>query len=227
MDEVLLTATKAALDALSPLNADQARRALRSLAAFLGIDEDEIPTAGPKKVPALAPEQEFNGQADVRPPVLDPVAQATTPLPPKAFLAQKKPTANAERVAVLAFYLSEYRGMARFKTADIVALNMEAAQSKLTNAARDLDNAERSSGYLTTAGDGFRQLSARGEALVGALPSRADVKVALSEHPVRRRKATSKKGGAAGDVAGAEAGPKRSTTRAAKTEKPSEKLPEA
>jgi hypothetical protein len=133
---------------------------------------------------------------------------------PKDFVALKRPKTSAERIACLGFYLSECRGLHHFKTADIVSLNTEAAQSRMGNPARDMDNAERSSGYLASAGHGSKQISARGEALVRALPDREAAAAALKDHPVRRRKATAKK---ATDTDGSSSTTSRKKSRKAST----------
>lgn len=106
--------------------------------------------------------------------------------PPKDFLAQKKPSADAERVACLAYYLTHYRGQQKFRTKDLTELNSKAAQPVFSIKVA-ADNATRHSKYLTQAGEGQKQLTARGEAVVKALPGREQVKAALREHPLRRR----------------------------------------
>jgi hypothetical protein len=190
---VELEATKAALQALQPLDKEQASRALRWLAEVLDVSLIQTtsfvastpPVASPGPVSAPA-------YAQTSMPYASP-AMGGEPPSPEEFLATKRPKTNAERVACLGFYLSEYRGTPHFKTTDIVALNTEAAQSRMLNAARDLDNAERSSGYLASAGTGKKQISSRGKALVRALPSREDVEAALKDYPIRRRKVATKK----------------------------------
>src|SRR5262249_16379917 len=56
-------------------------------------------------------------------------------LSPKEFVWQKQPRRSIERVVCLAYYLVHYRGTQFFKTSDITALNMEAAQLKFSNPA--------------------------------------------------------------------------------------------
>ncbi len=114
---------------------------------------------------------------------------------PREFISQKRPESLVERVACLAFYLVRYRGINHFRTADIVALNTEAAAHRFGNPSRDVDNADRHNGYLVSAGNGKKQLTVRGEAVVEALPDRESVRAALKEHPhkPRRSSGTTKK----------------------------------
>ena len=106
---------------------------------------------------------------------------------PKAFLAQKKPATDVERITCLAYYLTHYRTTAHFKTKDLTALNKDAAQPKFSNAAFTARNATSQSQYLAQAGAGSKQITARGESLVEALPDREQVKAALEANPPARR----------------------------------------
>lgn len=108
---------------------------------------------------------------------------------PKAFMAAKRPTTDIERITSLAFYLTHRRNMPRFKTKDLAALNMEAAQPRMSNpsfAARNATNQQ----YLSLAGGGTKQITARGEAIVKALPDRDAIKNALEAHKIARRRRT-------------------------------------
>ncbi|MEV7073238.1 hypothetical protein [Streptomyces sp. NPDC093990] len=107
---------------------------------------------------------------------------------PREFVSRKRPASNVERVACLAYYLDRFRSTPHFRTPDIVDLNTESAGPRFGNPSRDVDNADRGSGFLVTAGKGTKQLSVRGEALVEALPDREAVKAALREHSYRPRK---------------------------------------
>jgi hypothetical protein len=124
-------------------------------------------------------------------------SQSQTTLPsdetlinPREFISRKKPESLVERVACLAYYLARHRGMNHFKTADIVALNTEAAAHRFGNPSRDVDNADRHNGYLVSAGNGKKQLTVRGEAVVEALPDRESVKAALKDHPHKQRRSS-------------------------------------
>jgi hypothetical protein len=106
---------------------------------------------------------------------------------PKSFLASKRPTTDVERITVLAYYLDRQRGTPAFKTIDLTKLNTEAAGRNFSNATYSARNAV-ALGYLTSAGSGKKQITARGEALVEALPAREAVKAALEANPIHRRR---------------------------------------
>lgn len=111
---------------------------------------------------------------------------------PKTFMAQKRPATDIERVTCLAWFLANERNTTSFKTKDLIELNREAAQFQLSNASATARNAV-TDGFLAPSGGGKKQITARGEALVAALPDREKVKSALENHPkARRRKSSSK-----------------------------------
>jgi len=112
-------------------------------------------------------------------------------LSPKAFLFQKHPQTDIERVACLAYYLTHYRDTRHFKTFDISKLNTEAAQVKFSNAAYAVANATNA-GLLVSAGKGAKQLSAQGERYVEALPDRTVAKEILASIRSRRGRKASK-----------------------------------
>lgn len=65
-----------------------------------------------------------------------------------------------------------------------------AAGQKFGNLPRDIDNADRGSGFIVSARKGVKQLTTRGEAVVEALPDRDAVKQALQEHPYRAKRSS-------------------------------------
>ena len=91
-----------------------------------------------------------------------------------------------ERVACLAYYLAHYRDQLHFKTADIRALNTEAAQRKFSNTAAAVGNA-MNYGYLAPAIKGMKQLSAGGEMYVEALPDREAANSAMAHARPKRQ----------------------------------------
>ncbi len=101
---------------------------------------------------------------------------------PKAFMLEKSPKTNVERVACLAYYLANYRGTPHVKTRDISAINTESAHRAFSNAASAVENATRL-GYLVPSIKGSKQLSALGEQFVEALPDR-DVAKELYRAPI-------------------------------------------
>jgi hypothetical protein len=112
-------------------------------------------------------------------------------LTPKEFLLQKRPTRDIDRIACLAYYLTHFRDMPKFKTLDLSKLNTEAAQIKFSNAAKAVDNSA-AAGLLVAAGGGLKQLSAVGELYVQALPDRDAAKAAIEQVRPRRRKSRSR-----------------------------------
>ncbi|NEA37769.1 hypothetical protein G3I76_54055 [Streptomyces sp. SID11233] len=106
----------------------------------------------------------------------------------REFMAKKRPDSLVERIACLGFYLTYHREHPHFTVRDITQLNTEAAGQKFGNPARDMDNADRQNGYVVAASHGVKQLTPRGEALVRALPDRAQVKQALAEHRFKPRR---------------------------------------
>ena len=105
---------------------------------------------------------------------------------PKAFLIEKQPRTDVERMACLAYYLTHYRDTPHFKTLDLSQLNTEAAQPKFANAANTTNNAVKR-GYLVQSTKGQRQLGAAGERFVLALPDRDAAKAAMASVRPRRR----------------------------------------
>jgi len=107
-------------------------------------------------------------------------------LSPKEFLRDKLPRTDIERVACLAYYLTHYRELLHFKTVDLSTLNIEAAQPKFSNAHLAVNNATIA-GLLVQAGKGSKQISAAGEAFVGALPDRDAAKESLANLRLKKR----------------------------------------
>lgn len=106
---------------------------------------------------------------------------------PKTFMAGKRPTTDLERVACLAYYLTHHRGTQAFKTKALSELNVEAAGGKFSNISATAQNAARPAhGLLSAAVGGNKQITARGEALVEALPDRDKAKAALDDHPAKK-----------------------------------------
>lgn len=114
-------------------------------------------------------------------------------LSPKQFMLEKKPNTDIEKIACLAYYLTNYRETPQFKTLDLSKLNTEAAQQKFSNAPQAAKNAAKI-GFLVPAAGGKRQISGVGEQFVQALPDREAAKK-ISRHlkkPRRKKKTKSK-----------------------------------
>lgn len=170
-----LRAMETAYSALEALGEDGRIRAFKWLAEALSINTFQHPNPG-QTVHLGAQHHQITTVEDE--------SQVT----PREFLSQKKPESLVERVACLAYYLTRYRGINHFKTVDIVSLNTEAAAHRFGNPSRDVDNADRHNGYLVSAGNGKKQLTVRGEAVVEALPDREAVRSALKDHPHKIRR---------------------------------------
>lgn len=107
-------------------------------------------------------------------------------LSPKQFMLEKKPNTDIEKIACLAYYLTNYRETRHFKTLDISKLNTEAAQQKFSNAPQAANDAVKR-GILVPSIKGKRQISAIGEQFVQALPDRETAKK-ISRHLLKRRR---------------------------------------
>ncbi|MFJ7215717.1 hypothetical protein [Amycolatopsis sp. NPDC098790] len=172
-----LKAMQTSYEVLSPLTEEARRRAASWLVETLGLT-DLVP-AGPNPNQPLAtavPGAPTGAERQV--------------VSARDFMSQKKPGSQVERIACLAYYLTHHRDTAHFKASDITSLNLEAAGQKFGNLPRDLDNADRQSGYVVSAGQGAKQMTARGDAVVEALPDREGVKAALHEYPYRQKRSS-------------------------------------
>jgi hypothetical protein len=105
----------------------------------------------------------------------------------KEFLFLKKPIGHYERIACIAFYLEKNKGLEGCKTIDITNANSEARQPKIPNPALYVNHTANTYGYLISIGKGKKGISARGEALVEALPDREKVEAALKDHPIKKK----------------------------------------
>jgi len=108
---------------------------------------------------------------------------------PKEFMRVRDPKSDVQRVACLAFYLTNYRETPEFKSTDLTALNTEAAGPRI-NTSRAVNNATNQNQYLAAAGRGRKQITALGEDVVNALPDQEAVKAAEAKgaKPKRRKR---------------------------------------
>lgn len=107
----------------------------------------------------------------------------------KDFVVRKRPETLYERVTCLAYYLEKAKGITSFKANDIEKSNTDARQGKIDNITQVLNDATRKYDYLAPAGSGKKTLTAKGEAIVDALPDRDKVKEAINKHHRRGHKA--------------------------------------
>jgi hypothetical protein len=101
----------------------------------------------------------------------------------KSFIGQKRPDGYYERVACLVYYLEKFGDQKEVGTKDITKANSDARQPKMTNPAVFVKHATHTYGYLISLGKRKFAISAKGEAVVEALPDRAGVEDALKKFP--------------------------------------------
>lgn len=119
-------------------------------------------------------------------------------LSPKQFMLEKQPRTDVERMACLAYYLTHFRDTPQFKTNELSKLNTEAAQRKFSNATFTAKNAAKARYFVPASKKGHRQLSADGEQIIAALPSREAVAVVRQRmRPRKSAKKTKRKRGEA------------------------------
>jgi hypothetical protein len=167
-----MDALQVIISALSRLDERSRERVLQSVATFFGTT-----VSGPVQRETTISKRPGLGGLDF---------SADNAPSPKDFMMEKQPRTDVERIACLAFYLTYYRELPHFKTLDLAKLNTEAAQPKFSNAGFSTTNA-LNMGYLATAINGHRQLSAAGEQFVRALPDREAAKAAMAAARPRRK----------------------------------------
>jgi hypothetical protein len=180
-------ALQSIIQVLQPFDQEDRGRILSSAALFLGIESSrgESGERGSSRSDSASIENSRSPEGGGRSNY--PAFSTQDPTTPKAFLFDKQPRSDVERIAVLAFYLTHYRDMPHFKTLDLSKLNTEAAQPKFANTANSASNAVKQ-GYLVASTKGMRQLSAVGERFVAALPDREAARATMSAaaRPKRR-----------------------------------------
>jgi hypothetical protein len=112
----------------------------------------------------------------------------------KQFLAAKKPQGFYEQIACLGYYIEKIQGISDgFDTASITSANTDARALKIPNTSLYLSDVVSKYGYFSSIGGGKKALTARGEALVEALPDREAVKLAHENHPMKKKSGGKKK----------------------------------
>lgn len=181
-------ALTALVSALAPLDQSARIRLLRTISTFFELSgADVYPESSVAQRAASAVESERRG-------VAQPSFSEDRSISAKAFMIEKRPQQDTERIACLAYYLTHYRDQPTFKTLDLSKLNTEAAQIKLSNPARAVDSATAAH-FLIPAGGGAKQLSAIGEVYVQALPDRSAAKEAIASLKKKRAKVKPRNGG--------------------------------
>lgn len=191
-EQRVLAAFQQVIDVLQPLKTGVRERAYATVGAFFGFNDAQAPAAPAPAAPAPAskPAKKRTG-APARSPAPAAPTPAAAPAPSgtptaKAFLSEKQPKTDVERVACYAYFLTEHRSTRLFATGDINTLNTEAEQRKFANASSTLNNAIRA-GLLSAASRGKKQITTKGKSYVEALPDQAAAR-ALTKKPRKKRK---------------------------------------
>jgi len=176
---------------LTRLSTDSRRRLVDTVCTFFRITRDRlepgIAIATSSPLPSPTPTTSFRFSDGEAPS-------------PKAFMRDKAPQTDVERVACLAYYLTHHRSMPHFRTKDINDLNTEAAQRRFSNPGFAVTNATNG-GYLVPSVKGHKQLSASGESFVEALPDRDAARELLARSKPHRGPRRSRNGTARGSSA--------------------------
>lgn len=165
---------------LQRLDADSRQRVFQTIRTFFALQPERTQFEPPNA-------------AKRNDPTLTPAVGNTTPsafsenrsLSPKAFLLEKRPQTDVEKITTLAYYLTHYMSTPYFKTLDLSKLNTDAAQIKFSNPAQAVDNAAKA-GLIVQASKGQKQISALGELYVQALPDREAARNAISHARPKR-----------------------------------------
>ena len=158
---------------LLPLRNDDRRNLIETLTTFfdLNLSNHESSTRTTATQPSL--------------PTRDSDFRFSEEPSPKAFISDKAPKTDVERVACLAYYLAHFRATPHFKAKDITALNIESAHKRFSNPSLSVENATKM-GYLVPSVKGAKQISASGEKFVEALPDREAAREVFERHRQRR-----------------------------------------
>jgi len=180
------------VSALAPLDQSARIRLLRTISTFFELTGADV-------YPESLMQRATSPLEAERQSAAQPSFSEDRSLSAKAFMIEKRPQQDTERIACLAYYLTHYRDQPTFKTLDLSKLNTEAAQIKLSNPTRAVDSAVAAH-FLIPAGGGAKQLSAIGEVYVQALPDRSAAKESIASLKKRRTRAKPRNGN--GDEAG-------------------------
>lgn len=161
---------------LKPLKEDGRERVLATVGAFFRVGDSPVAPVAAPKAPKAAGKRPAAQAPKPAAAAKVPQAAASGDAPsPKAFMAEKKPATDVERVACLAYYLTHHRDTKQFKAGDIRALAEEAGQKPFSNTMTSVNNTTRA-GFLSAVSRGNKRLSATGKRYVDKLPDRAAAK---------------------------------------------------
>ena len=162
---------------LEALNENERAHVLRTVATWFRIDLTSQKPSAPQSTLVALPQ--INVTEDEK-------FSDRQILSAKEFILEKDPVTEVERLACLAFYLTHYKSTPHFKNIDLIRLNTEAAQRKLSNPAVAISNAIRDGFFVQAPSDGFKQISAAGERFVQVLPNRDEAKQVKKRMASRR-----------------------------------------
>src|SRR5262249_32170920 len=111
----------------------------------------------------------------------------------KEFLRAKSPRNDTQRVACLAYYLTQQKNTAQFKAPDIKAMNHDARGADFANLSSTLANATVQNRFFAPVGGGKRRLTNLGELVVEALPDQEAVKQIISGQRKPRKRGPQRK----------------------------------
>ncbi len=165
------------LTALKDLDAEQQSWVIASAASNLGIS-------------APVSQGSANPGAGIAGGVTKPaVGEPGTQVHAKSFMREKKPQSDVQRIACLAYYLTNFKNTTQFKTSEIREMNTYSAGTHLSNPSKSVDNATNQNRYLAPAGRGKKQLTSLGESIVEALPNQEAVSAVLAtDRPKKKYK---------------------------------------
>lgn len=174
---------------LKPLKADGRERVLATVGAFFGAGDSPVAPVAAPKAPKAAAKRPAAPAPKPAAAAKVPQAAASGDAPsPKAFMAEKKPATDVERVACLAYYLTHHRDTKQFKAGDIRALAEEAGEKPFSNTMTSVNNTTRA-GFLGAVSRGNKRLSATGKRYVEKLPDRAAAKAGKPKAAPQGKKA--------------------------------------
>lgn len=173
------------ISALKDMDKERQTHVIRTVATWLKIEMGEGEEASTSELrkphkPARTPAT-TSGESDAS-------FSVDVEMSPKQFILEKRPRAEVERLACLAYYLTHYRHTPQFKNIDLSNINTEAAQRKFSNVAYTVQNAVKLHYIVQGSKKGHKQLSADGEQIISALPDREAV--AAIRQRMRPRKPT-------------------------------------
>jgi hypothetical protein len=121
-------------------------------------------------------------------PVIPPAAQS---MDARQFIKSKQPGTDSERVACVAYFLTNSEKKRHFKTGDVKRVAIDAGRP-FAKPGVAVNDAATKYGYLASAGGGAKQLSPRGETVVELLPNKDRLKEFIKSNPLKKRRARKK-----------------------------------